>query len=75
MTQTAAILRTAEREIQRVLDSLDPGAHPCGACGLTLYNDREAQLAADALRGAIGRVRKARRLLNTGPERAQGEDS
>ena len=73
---SAAALRIAQREIQRVLDSLDPGGHPCGACGCTVYKDRDAQLAVDALRGAIGRVRKASRLLNnTGGEPAQGENT
>ena len=72
----AAYLRIAQREIQRVLDSLNPGAHPCDDCGCTVYDDRDAQLAVDALRGAIGRVRKASRLLNkTAAERGQGENT
>lgn len=73
---SAAALRIAQREIQRVLDSLDPGGYPCNACGCMVYKDRDAQLAVDALRGAVGRVRKASRLLNkTGAECAQGKNT
>ena len=73
MTQ-ADDLRAAEHGLQRVLDELDPGADRCDACGCITYDNWPTKQAADALRGAIGRTRKARQLLTTGAKSAQGED-
>ncbi len=61
----ARLLQEAERLIENEMKVLQHRAGPstCTECRLTHYRDFEAHQAAEALGGALGRVRKAREKL------------
>lgn len=62
-----------EAELRIVLDSLDTSTTACEGCKTKRYNNWAHHQAAEALRGALSRVEKARKILDNGATSTQGE--